>query len=72
MKVHYFGAPAVAAGNSKQIRKDTTLTISITVIVLILIFLLFFKSVIAPIQIMIPVIYGGLFALTIIFFIKGY
>ena len=40
----YFGAPAVAAGNAKQINADTILTISLTVFLLVLVVILFFRK----------------------------
>jgi len=70
-EIIYFGAPAVAAGNAKQIRTDTKLTVSVTIVLLLLIVLLFFRKFSAPLLIITPVVFGALFALAIIFFIKG-
>lgn len=67
----YFGAPAVAAGNSAQIRKDTTLTLSLTVILLLVLFIGFFRNLLSPIIILIPVASGALFAISGIYLIKG-
>lgn len=69
--IHYFGAPVVAAGNSKQIRKDTKLTLSITVILLIIVFIGFFRKLTSPVLILVPVVFGGLFALTVIYYLTG-
>jgi len=69
--VVYFGAPAVSAGNSMQIRKDTLLTTSVTLILLVLMIGLFFRKFSAPFLVMLPVAFGALFALAIIYFIKG-
>ncbi|MBL0342739.1 MAG: MMPL family transporter [Bacteroidetes bacterium] len=70
-KAIYFGAPAVAAGNSKQIRTDTLFTISITVVLLLLVIFFYFRKLTTPILVMIPVLFGALFALTIIGILKG-
>ncbi|MDQ3049394.1 MAG: 1-acyl-sn-glycerol-3-phosphate acyltransferase [Bacteroidota bacterium] len=70
-EIIYFGAPAVAAGNAKQIRADTTLTVIITIILLLLIVLLFFRNATAPLLIITPVVFGALFALALIYFIQG-
>ncbi len=70
-EIIYFGAPAVAAGNAEQIRADTKLTVSITIILLLLIVLLFFRNAIAPLLIIIPVIFGALFSLALTYFIQG-
>ncbi len=67
----YFGAPVVASGNAEQIRKDTILTVSLTIIILVLAMTLFFRKLTAPILILIPVVFGGLFALTFIYFLQG-
>ena len=67
----YFGAPAVAAGNSAQIRKDTTLTLTLTVILLLVLFIGFFRNLLSPLIILIPVASGALFALSAIYLIKG-
>jgi len=70
-KVHYFGAPAVAAANAEQIKKDTYLTLSITVALLMTVILLFFRRWAAPVLMMLPVVFGGLFALAMITLLKG-
>lgn len=67
----YFGAIAGFAGNASQLRQDTNLTLSITVIVLVLFLGLYFRKAAAPFIILIPVLFGALFSLTIIYFIKG-
>jgi len=67
----YFGAIAGFAGNASQLRQDTNLTLSITVIVLVLFLGLYFRKWAAPFIILIPVLFGALFSLTIIYFIKG-
>lgn len=67
----YFGAPAVAAGNAAQIRQDSILTVSITVILLLIIIVLFFRNAFTPLMIITPVVFGALFALTLIYFIQG-
>lgn len=67
----YFGGQLVAAGNAKQMKADTILTLSITIILLLLLFILFFKTALAPLQIMVPVLFGGLFSMAMLYFIKG-
>ncbi|MEO8583985.1 MAG: 1-acyl-sn-glycerol-3-phosphate acyltransferase [Flavitalea sp.] len=67
----YFGATAVSVGNALQLRKDTLLTQSIVVVFLIVFLGLYFRQKRAPVVILIPVLFGALFALTAIYFIKG-
>jgi 1-acyl-sn-glycerol-3-phosphate acyltransferase len=68
---NYFGAVAVAAGNAKQLRADTILTLSLTVVLLIIFLFGFLRKVSAPLIILIPVLFGGLFSLTLIWLIQG-
>ncbi|MDB5147436.1 MAG: methyltransferase protein, partial [Mucilaginibacter sp.] len=67
----YFGAVAGFSANALQLRQDTVITLSITIIVLVLFLGLYFGKKSAPLIILIPVLFGALFSLTIIFFIKG-
>ncbi|WP_184547715.1 1-acyl-sn-glycerol-3-phosphate acyltransferase [Mucilaginibacter sp. FT3.2] len=67
----YFGSAAVYYGNAQQLRKDTALTQGATVVVLILFLGLYFRKKRAPVIILIPVLFGSLFSLTAIYFLKG-
>ena len=67
----YFGATAVSAGNAAQLEKDTLFTQTATIIFLIVFIGLYFKRVTAPLLIMIPVVFGALFALMSVYFIRG-
>lgn len=67
----YFGAVAGFAGNANQLRQDTALTLTITIIALVLFLGLYFRKKRAPFIILIPVLFGGLFSLAVIYFIKG-
>ena len=69
--VSYFGAAAVSLGNAEQLRKDTLFTQGITILFLILFIGFYFKKKRAPFLILIPVIYGALFSLAVIYFLKG-
>ncbi|MBK7344570.1 MAG: MMPL family transporter [Saprospiraceae bacterium] len=70
-RVYYFGPPAVAAGNARAIRSDITLTVSLTVILLLIIFLWYFKHWSAPLLIFVPTLFGLVFALAGMAWIKG-
>ncbi|MEO6548364.1 MAG: 1-acyl-sn-glycerol-3-phosphate acyltransferase [Ferruginibacter sp.] len=67
----YFGATAVSVGNALQLRKDSLLTQGITVLFIIVFLGLYFKKKRAPFIILIPVVFGALFSLAAIYFIKG-
>jgi 1-acyl-sn-glycerol-3-phosphate acyltransferase len=67
----YFGATAVSVGNALQLRRDTLLTQGVIVIFLIVFLGLYFRQKRAPVVILMPVLFGALFSLTGIYFIKG-
>ena len=67
----YFGAVAVSEGNARQLRKDSILTLSITLTFLIVFIAWYFKKKRAPVLIMLPVLLGALFSLSVIYWIKG-
>ncbi|CAN5546372.1 MMPL family transporter [soil metagenome] len=71
IKPSFFGASAVAVGNAVQLRRDTVLTVSIMVIILAVFLLGFFKRKRIPFLIAIPIAFGALFSLCMIFLIKG-
>jgi 1-acyl-sn-glycerol-3-phosphate acyltransferase len=71
VEANYFGGAAVAVGNAAQLRSDSILTISVTAIFLILFISWYFKKKRAPFLILLPVILGALFSLSIIYWMKG-
>lgn len=71
IKARYFGTTAVSAGNALQIRKDNLVTQGIAVIFIIFFVAWYFRKKTAPILMLLPVVFGALFALAIIYLIKG-
>lgn len=71
VKAEYFGGPSVGVYNARQIKSDTMLTMTIALIIIIGFITLVFKSRSAVILIILPVIYGAVFSLALIFFLKG-
>ncbi|MFZ1305962.1 MAG: 1-acyl-sn-glycerol-3-phosphate acyltransferase, partial [Ferruginibacter sp.] len=67
----YFGATAVSVGNALQLRKDSLLTQGITILFIIVFLGFYFRKKRAPFFILIPVIFGAVFSLAAIYFIKG-
>lgn len=70
-QVTYFGATAVAVGNAVQLRQDTMLTQGITVLLLIVLIALFFRRKRAPLLVMLPVVFGALFSLAMVYLVQG-
>ncbi|MBX2968013.1 MAG: 1-acyl-sn-glycerol-3-phosphate acyltransferase [Cyclobacteriaceae bacterium] len=69
--VSYFGAASVAVGNASQLKKDTFLTLSLMVVLLAVFITAFFRDIRVLPLILIPVVFGGLFALFCIYLIKA-
>ena len=68
---NYFGAALIAVANAKQIKSDIILTTSIAMTALMLILILFYRKIFIPVIIFLPTLFGGLFALALLYFIKG-
>ena len=71
VKITYFGAPAVAVSNAKRIKKDTYTSVIISIIIIMTILLWFFRNVKSVILIAIPVVFGALMSLAVLYLIKG-
>ncbi|WP_119078951.1 trifunctional MMPL family transporter/lysophospholipid acyltransferase/class I SAM-dependent methyltransferase [Chitinophaga alhagiae] len=70
-QLSYFGATAVSVGNAEQLRQDTYFTQGITVLLLIVLIALFFRKKRAPLLVMLPVVFGALFSLAMMYLLKG-
>lgn len=71
IRAEYFGGPSVGVYNARQIKKDTIQTSSLALLIIIVFISLVFKRKRSIPLIITPVLFGGLFALFLIFFIKG-
>ena len=69
--VSYFGAAAVSAGNARQLRKDSFFTLGLTLAFLVVFLEWYFRKKRAPLLILLPVIFGALFSLSVIYLLKG-
>lgn len=69
--ISFFGSSVVAAGNARQLQQDARLTISLTVVLLMVVLLGFFRKKRIPFVMLVPVVFGALFALTCISFFKA-
>lgn len=67
----YFGATAVSVGNALQLRKDSLLTQGITILFIIIFLGVYFRRKRAPFIILVPVVFGAVFSLAVIYFLKG-
>lgn len=69
--ITYYGAAPVSVGNSTQIKHDSIFTSLIALGVIAIVLFLFFRRLQVIFYILLPVAFGGLFSLTILYFVKG-
>ncbi|RTY93940.1 MMPL family transporter [Flavobacterium sp. GT3R68] len=69
--IDYFGSSLIAVANAKQIKHDIITTVLISLSALMLILILFYRKLLVPIIIFIPTIFGALFAIGSLYFLKG-
>lgn len=71
VKVSYFGSALIAVANATQIKGDVMFTTIIAMSALMLILMLFYRKIAIPVIIFIPTVFGALFALALLYFVKG-
>jgi len=71
IRLEYFGAIAVASGNAKQLKKDILLSLSIAIFLIFLLIGWYFRSWLVPLLGFLPAIFGGGFALAVLYLLKG-
>jgi 1-acyl-sn-glycerol-3-phosphate acyltransferase len=69
--VEYFGATNIAVANAKQIKSDIHTTTLIAISLLMLILMVYYRKFYIPFIIMIPTVFGVLFAVAILYFLRG-
>lgn len=67
----YHGAPVRSAGNSRVMKKDIALTIGLSLLVILVILCISFRSFRIIWQNIVPVAYGAVFALAMMYWTKG-
>lgn len=68
--ISYFGSALIAVANANQIKSDIILTTSIAMFTLMLILILFYRKVLIPLIIFLPTLFGALFAVAFLYFVK--
>ncbi|OSZ78380.1 hypothetical protein CAP35_08995 [Chitinophagaceae bacterium IBVUCB1] len=71
VEITYFGGPAVAAGNAKQLQTDTIVTLSVTVVLLLLLTYYFFRRKRTSLLMLVPVLYGAVCGLATMYIVQG-
>ena len=67
----YFGGSAVAVYNARQIKRDTTITLTVALVLVVLVITLSLRDRGAVVLIVVPVVFGALFALAAIYLLQG-
>jgi 1-acyl-sn-glycerol-3-phosphate acyltransferase len=68
--ISYFGSALIAVANANQIKSDIILTTSIAMFTLMLILILFYRKIFIPLIIFLPTVFGALFAIAFLYFVK--
>lgn len=71
VSVSSFGAAAMAVGNAEQLKKDIMLTLSVAVFLIIVLLAWYFKSLRIPLLGFLPAVFGGAFALAVMWLFRG-
>jgi 1-acyl-sn-glycerol-3-phosphate acyltransferase len=69
-KLSYFGTFEIAARNAIQVKQDSTRTMFIALAVIILILIGYYRKILIPIYIILPGLFGAIFALGLIGFMR--
>ncbi len=70
-RVLYHGEPIGSVSNATRIKGDLALTVGISILLILILLMICFKSFSLLWRILVPIIYGSLFALSCVFWIKG-
>ncbi len=65
-----FGGTLIAVANAQQIKKDIQLTVTIALVILLVLFVFFYRKLTIPILLMVPTVFGGLFAMAVLSVIR--
>lgn len=71
VEITCFGGHIIAVHNARQVKKDTILTLSIALIIIIIVIFFAFKNKKSIPLIIVPPVFGALFAIAVIVVIKG-
>jgi predicted exporter len=71
IEILYHGSPVQGVYNSGRIKQDLLLTISVSLVLIFVILIICFRNKSTLVYLILPVIYGTVFALAIMYLIKG-
>ena len=71
IEVNYFGTPVISEANADRIKKDLIITLSLSILILLFLLGFYFRNILAPLVLMVPVVVGGALALALLYLLKG-
>ncbi|MDR0756217.1 MAG: 1-acyl-sn-glycerol-3-phosphate acyltransferase [Tannerella sp.] len=71
MQISCFGAPAIAVSNADRIKRDSLLAVSLSVLLILMLLIYFFRNLRHILLVFFSVLFGWLFALTLLALCKG-
>jgi predicted RND superfamily exporter protein len=71
IEILYHGQPILSVSNADRIKKDLLLTISVSLILILILLIGCFKNKSTLFYLIAPIVYGVLFAMSVMYFIKG-
>jgi 1-acyl-sn-glycerol-3-phosphate acyltransferase len=71
IEVNYFGTPVISEANADRIKKDLMITLSLSIFFLLLFLGYYFRNILAPLVLLVPVVVGGALALALLYLLKG-
>lgn len=71
IKIHYYGAIAVAISNASRLKIDTNITLTIAFLIIIILLSIFFRKKTVSLIIMLPVVFGIIISLAAMYLIKS-
>ncbi len=71
IRVDYYGGPCVAVYNARQIKRDTMITLNIALLLVVIVITFAFSNRWAVPLIVMPVVFGGIFALAAVWLFQG-
>lgn len=69
--IEYFGSIPIAVANAEQIKSDVKITTMVALTMLMLIFIIYYRKFYIPVIILIPTIFGVVFAVALLYFLRG-
>ena len=70
-EIEYFGSTLIAVANATQIKSDIRITGMIAIGTLMLILMIYYRKFIIPLIILLPSVFGVVFAIALLYFLKG-